>query len=230
MLLRNAAAVLVGLVLALPAMSATWAESMFDELACDFGTVPRGPTLSHHYRLKNNTGKSVTIGNVRVSCGCTAASASKSSLNPGEETTIQAQMDTSRFSGPRTVTIFVRFDAPQYEEVRLSITANTRDDLTITPETLDLGQVKPGENSPKSTRILLPAGRQDKIVEVTSDSNFVQPAVKEVKRTDGYVEYEVTAKLRSDTPAGKWYTTIWLKTNSASIPKTSVPLIIEVKP
>src|SRR5438067_792992 len=116
-MLRKTFAVMVGLALAAPALSADWAEAMFDESSCDFGAVPRGPTMYHHFRIKNNTGKAVTIGNVRVSCGCTTARALKARLEPGEETSIAAQMDTSRFSNSKTVIIYVRFDAPQYEEV-----------------------------------------------------------------------------------------------------------------
>ena len=53
-----------------PAFAATQADSMFDELSKDFGSVPRGPTLVHHFRLVNNTKGPVNIASVRVSCGC----------------------------------------------------------------------------------------------------------------------------------------------------------------
>src|SRR5947208_1655415 len=75
----------VGLVMSGPAMAATWAEATFDDLSKDFGSVPRGPTLSHPFRLVNNTKGTVAIASVRVSCGCVSASALKSTLQPGEE-------------------------------------------------------------------------------------------------------------------------------------------------
>ena len=228
MFLRNTCTVLVGLALAAPAFAATWADSMFDELSRDFGAVPRGPTVSHHFRIKNNTGKVVTIGKVRVSCDCTTAAALKNRLNPGEETAIFAQMDTIRFSGPKMVTIIVRFEDPKIEEVRLWVTANARDDLTISPDSIEFGQVKRGEVISKSVTITFLGGGQERIQDVTSDSNYVQPTVKEIKRTESTVEYQLTAKLRPDVPPGKWYTVLWMKTNTTSLSKISVPLMVEI--
>src|SRR5260370_20470181 len=115
-MLRYSCVLVLGLLAAGPA-SASWADGLFDELSKDFGSVPRGPSVSNPFRVKNNTKGDVNISNVRVSCGCTSAWAVKTHLSPGEETAIMAKMDTTRFSGPKTVTIFVQFDAPAFEEV-----------------------------------------------------------------------------------------------------------------
>src|SRR5947209_15447601 len=116
-MLRHSLVVLVGLWITLPASAAPWADGMFDELSKDFESVPRGPTLTHPFRLVNNTGRDVNITGIRVSCGCVSASVARGYLRPGEETALVAHMDTSRFSGVRTVTIYVQFDRPAYEEV-----------------------------------------------------------------------------------------------------------------
>src|SRR5437667_8844228 len=108
-------ALLAGLSLAGPAAAATWADAMFDELSKDFGSVPRGPTLSHPFRLTNQTGQPVHISGVRVSCGCVSAGALRDDLAPGQSTAILTNMDTMRFYGTRTVTIYVQFDRPQWE-------------------------------------------------------------------------------------------------------------------
>src|SRR3954466_2039174 len=94
--------VLSAALLAAGSASASWADKMFDELSKDFGSVPRGPTLTHYFRVVNNTKEPVAISSVRVSCGCTSATALKSYLKPGEETHILAQMDTNRFTGPKS--------------------------------------------------------------------------------------------------------------------------------
>src|SRR5206468_7370265 len=92
------------------ALAASWGEALFDDLGRDFGSVPRGPTLNHPFRLTNQTGQAVHIASVRVSCGCVSASAIKDELAPGQSTAIMANMDTLRFFGTRTVTIYVQFD------------------------------------------------------------------------------------------------------------------------
>src|SRR5947209_6714206 len=143
-MLRYSSVVLVALWAAGSAPAASWADGLFEDLNKDFGSVPRGPTLTHAFRIVNNTKSVVSISNVRVSCGCTTAQALKNVLNPGEETSVLAQMDTNRFLGPRTVTIFVQFDRPRFEEVRLWIRANSRNDFAVTPDILALGTIKRG--------------------------------------------------------------------------------------
>ena len=118
-MLRYSLVVLAGLWAAGPALSATWADALFEEFSKDFGSGPRGPTLSHPFRVHNNTRGPVNIASVRVSCGCVSAQALKAHLEPGESTHIVASMDTTRFTGLKTVTIYVQFDRPSFEEVRL---------------------------------------------------------------------------------------------------------------
>jgi len=151
---------------------------LFDELSRDFGSVPRGPPLTHSYRVVNNTGGPVHIAGVRVSCGCTSAAALKTDLKPGEETVILTHMDTRRFTGVKTVIIYVTFDQPRFEEVRLWIQANARDDVTVTPETIAFGQVKRG-NTPTATATVAFLGTsQWHIEEAHCESNYIQTEVK----------------------------------------------------
>jgi hypothetical protein len=216
-------------LLAVETASASWADKMFDELTKDFGSVPRGPMLKHYFRVVNNTNEPVTISNVRVSCGCTNATALKTYLKPGEETHIYATMDTTRFVGPKTVTIFVQFSSPSFEEVRLWVQANGRDDFKVGPDTLALGQVKRGSN-PSAAVVVTFYGLQDtKITEVKTESNYIHTVVKPVKTDSGENAFELKASLRSDTPAGKWYSDVWLKTNNPSLPQIRVPLTVEIE-
>jgi hypothetical protein len=219
---------LAGLMLALPASAATWAEAMFEDRARDFGSVPRGPTLTHPYRLTNNTGRMVRITSVRVSCGCVSAVAQHGVLAPGQSTAVLAQMDTRRFVGPKTVTIYVQFDQPAWEEVRLSISANGRDDVSVTPDSLAFGPVPRGAAPSRQTTVTFLSGMQ--LVNVAAESNYVQLAAKEVRRNGHETAYEVTATLRSDTPVGKWYTDVWLTTNNPSSPRIRVPLSVDIEP
>ena len=115
-----------GLCLVVPVWAGSWADAMFQERSADFGSVPRGPTLAHPFRLTNNTGRPVHISSVRVSCGCVSASAQDTVLAPGQSTAIQAYMDTRRFLGSKGVTIYVSFDQPDRAEVRLWVQANSR--------------------------------------------------------------------------------------------------------
>ena len=219
---------LAGLAAVAPVGAATWADSMFDELSKDFGSVARGPVQVHAFRVVNNTQQAVNISSVRVSCGCTSAAALKSTLNPGEETSIVARMDTSRFIGVKSVTIFVQFDRPTFEEVRLWVQANARNDFSVSPDGLSFGEVKRSATPTVSSTITF-YGTQSQITEVKSESNYVQPSVKEIKTPDGQTAYQLSAKLRADVPPGRWYTDVWLKTNNPEIPQIRVPLTVEIE-
>src|SRR5438105_14497908 len=108
-MLRYSLVFLIGLCTAGTASAATWADSMCEELSKDFGSVPRGPTLTHPFHLTNKTQQTVRIAGVRVSCGCTSASPLQTELAPGQSTTVVAEMNTRKFTGLKAVTIFVQF-------------------------------------------------------------------------------------------------------------------------
>ena len=225
---RTGLVFLVALAAVRPA-SASWADLMFQELSKDFGSVPRGPTLQHAFHLKNNTADVVHIANVRASCGCVSPSALKSTLQPGEETAVLANMDTNHFTGVRSVTVYVLFDAPHTEEVRLWVRANARDDVSVYPDTLAFGQVKRGSSPSAAVKVTFLGTPDARIVEVVPESNYVQPTLREVSRQGAEVAYELSARLRGDAPAGKWYTDVWLKTNNESMPRVRVPLTVEIE-
>jgi hypothetical protein len=206
------------------------ADGMFDELSRDFGSVPRGQIVSHPFRIVNNTKQPVHIAEVRVSCGrCSSARALQTLLQPGQETAIIATMDTNQFIGTKNITIFVKFDQPRFEEVRLWIQSNSREDVTFSPDSIAFGQVKRGTTPESKITISFLGGSPTQILEIKSESNYVKPSMKEVKRATGESVYEISAKLRDDTPAGKWYTDLWLKTNNPSMPKLRVPVTVEIE-
>jgi hypothetical protein len=227
---RYSIVLLAGLWAASPAMAGLWADALFDELSKDFGSAPRGPTLQHPFRIKNTTKSTVTISGVRVSCNvCSSANILKSKLEPGEETAVVVSMDTTRFSGVKTITVYVNFSQPSYEEVRLWVQANARDDISFSPDTIAFGQVKRGSAPAAATTVTFLGQPQAQIVEAKGESNYVQATFKELKREGSEVSYRLTAKLRSDAPVGKWFTDVWIKTNIASMPKVRVPLTVEIE-
>ncbi len=223
--------VLLGSCLAAgPAAAASWADALFDELSKDFGSVPRGPTLTHPFRVRNNTDRPVNIAGLRVSCGCVTATVRQNYLKPGEETYLLAQMDTTRFTGVKSVTIFVTFNAPAVEEVRLWVQANGRNDFSISPDTLAFGQLRRGNYPPASAQVTFYGNSEARVTGVKCDSNYVVTSPpKEVRRQDTEVVYQITARLRDDAPVGKWYTDLWLTTNTPDTPPIRLPLTVEIQ-
>jgi hypothetical protein len=202
---------------------------MFEERSKDFGSVPRGPLLSHSFRFTNKTQQPVHISGVRVSCGCVAASAAQDQVGPGQSSEIKATMDTRRFTGAKSVTIYVRFDQPQWEEVHLTVQANGRNDLTINPESMAFGRIKKGTASSASVNLTILGGSGWVVTDAQTESNYIKTSLKEVRRDSAEVSYQLTATIRADTPSGKWYSDIWVNTNDQSMPKIRVPLTVEIE-
>ena len=217
---------LVALAAAAPAQTPS---SFFEQSSHDFGSVQRGPLLTHHYRLTNNSKSAVHIAGARVSCGCVAAAPVKQDLAPGESTSIYATMDTRRFSGFKQVTIYVSFDRPMWQEVSLSIQAYGRDDMAMDAESLTFGSVSRGATSTAKMNVTLRHPNWS-VQSVSSDSAFVVPAIKEVRRTQFDVVYEVSAELKPGLPVGNWVTNLHLVTNSPVAPKITMPAGVEIRP
>src|SRR5262245_22675890 len=227
-MLRKSLMIVALLSIASQVHAQTRADGMFDELSRDFGSVPRGQQLMHPFRIVNNTNQPVRISGVSVSCNCVSTQILKNTLQPGEETAVVATMNTSIFLNTRTVTIYVRFDQPRFQEVRLWVQANSREDVQFNPGNIAFGIVKRGAK-PESKMTITFLGGSTQVTDVKSESNYVTPSMKQLKKATSESAYEITAKLRDDTPAGKWYTDIWLTTNNPSMPRIRVPVTVEVE-
>jgi hypothetical protein len=228
-MVRYSLVLLLGLCLTAPAAAAPWADRLFDELAKDFGSVPRGPALVHHFRVANTTTAPINIASTRASCGCVTAQILKNHLLPGEETAILVRMDTTRFTGARSVTIYVVFDRPSLDEARLLLSAVGRDDFTLSPDTLAFGQVRKASTGAVSTTITFYGQSPVQITDVRSETNYVRATVEEVSRKKNVVVYQLTAYLRNDAPVGRWFSDIWLKTNNTNLPQIRVPVTVDIE-
>jgi hypothetical protein len=216
------------LMAAAPVTAAGLADGMFAEQGKDFGLVPRGPTLTHYFLLTNKSDKPIHISGVRVSCGCTSATALQNTVAPGQSTAIQALMDTRRFSGHKQVTIFVSLDQPQWEEAQLFVRAYGSDELSVSPAEFTFpAKIKTGTTSTSKVTVQLTGNWQ--ILGSEADSAYVVPSFKEIRRDGVSAVYEVSADLRKDTPPGKWFTDVWLRTNQTGLPKIRIPLTVEVE-
>ena len=229
-MVRYASVLLIGLFVTGVATASSWADGMFTELSKDFGSVPRGPTLSHLFHFTNHSKDWVHVAGVRVSCGCTSATALDTDVAPGKTGAILAQLDTLLFRGSKAVTIFVTFDRPQWDEVHLLVQAYGRDDIAVTPESFAFGQVHHNTTPANTVNVSLVGNSQLQIVDARCESNYVRATVRPIRHDESEVSYQVTARLRSDTPVGKWYTDVWLRTNDPNSPRIRVPLTVDVEP
>lgn len=222
----------VGLVVTLGSAAANPAN-LFAEKVKDFGPTPRGPVVTHYFRFTNTTNQTITLGQPRVSCGCVAASVSQFTVAPGQSAAIIAQMNTTR-AGPanvtKAVTVYVPFVSPSPTEVSLRVQAVIRDDLILSPDTINLGTVRKGQTPTGQTKVTFTSDPNWKITEVTSSGAYVKADVKQESRQGSMVTYVVTATLDKDCPAGFWIADLTLKTSNPGVTSVRVPVVVTVSP
>jgi hypothetical protein len=105
----------------------------------DFGKVAHGAYVRHTFRIVNTSDSPVEITSVRRSTGGPVrARMDKSKLNPKEVGTLLVVVETPRFFGAKTVTIFVTMQTgkAQIEEIRFFITCNSDESLKLDPKIL----------------------------------------------------------------------------------------------
>jgi hypothetical protein len=213
---------------ALPAASLP--DGIFPTQHHDFGAVPQGRQLVYLFPVVNNSRRVVVFGPLRSSCGCVRARPLQTELAPGHQTAILVEMDTRRFQGVKQVVIYVPFQRPSGNEGRLSVQANSRDDILMTPDGLAFGQVRQGSAPAAGVVVTLLGSKGWQIKGYTVSSNYVSASVKLVPGEPGTVNYQVRAQLNPDIPLGTWTGEVWLKTNNPSAPWVSMPLTMVMVP
>lgn len=226
--------ILLTLAVVLSTAVSAWAGSpsdLFSEKVMDFGTTPKGPILIHYFRFTNTTKQTLTLGTPRVSCGCTSAAVSATTVAPGDSAAVIAYMDTRRIPTPnvtKSVLVYVPFNSPVQEEVTLRVQTVTRDDLMMSPDTLELGTVSKGQISKKTTKVTFMSDPNWKVTEASSTGAFVKAEFKEESRSGSFVTYEVTAILDKECPVGNWTSDINLKTSNSAVAKLRIPVNVNV--
>jgi hypothetical protein len=213
-----------------PAPAQPWVDTLFAEKSKDFGSVTHGTLLAHSFPVRNSTDQTVHATSLRVSCGCVIAEMEKPELAPGQETTIQVKMNTGRFHGDKTVSIFVGFDQPAAAEAVLQVRAHSCDDVVIQPDVFDFGRVPHGTRANVQVTVKFTGGADWQIRQATCESNHVAIKTEEVETDSDDKAYLVTASLDETLPVGKWYTEVWLHTDHPFMPRIRVPVQVEVEP
>ena len=125
-----------------------WARKIFPQgITHDFGSVPHSAELCHKFPIKNIYAVRLEIMDVRASCGCVTAKASTHTLEPLQTAYLEVNMDARRFTGPKSVSIFVTV-GPQYTSTcTMQVTANSRADVVFNPSQINFGVVPRGQAS-----------------------------------------------------------------------------------
>lgn len=78
----------------------------------DFGEIAQGRSVTNKFVISNTGKTALNIRQTKASCGCTASKPEKSTLKPGESSTIKVTFDSEGRSGEQSKTIFVFSNDP----------------------------------------------------------------------------------------------------------------------
>ncbi len=83
------------------------ARAVVEQPTVDVGKVAKGEKIEHAFKLRNAGDETLTVREVKASCGCTVASYDKE-IAAGETGEISAVVSTANFNGPiaKSVTVF----------------------------------------------------------------------------------------------------------------------------
>jgi hypothetical protein len=203
-----------------------WTDTLFTENQHDFGMVPRGVKVKHDFLMVNRLGESITIVNLRPSCGCTSGRASASQVGPGQSVVIEAEMDTRNFVGPKSTILYVTVmtASGREGEARLGVSSMILSDIVMNPGAIDFGAVSRGQSPSQVLTIDRINAPGWKFVRMVSASRAINAQLAETARTVSSVSYTLTVSLKPDAPTGFMRDEIRLISNDAEAP--SIPLMV----
>ncbi|MFO0947920.1 MAG: DUF1573 domain-containing protein [Planctomycetota bacterium] len=211
-------AVLVMTFIADQSNADSWADAFFATHDHDFGKVLRGTTLNHQFVVTNTLPNEVRIKGLRVSCGCTRATASSMRIAPGESATIDATMETAGFQGSKSVTIFVQFDRPRRAEVPLRISCVSMGNINQGSSEVDFGIVPAGKEAVKRLNVDYVGDGNWKVVGLDYGNPNLRAEIVEVSRdvSAGKVRYELIITLAGTASPGAVEDQIRIHTTDAT--------------
>lgn len=129
-------------------------EIQFVETLHAFGDIWDHEKVSHEFAFTNAGSETLTITDVRSTCGCTVPELTKKNYEPGESGIITVIFDPKNRGGNQHKTINVTTDSRKTPRVGLTITSNVAKVLDIQPTIANLGRVFKNEEKGMKVSIL----------------------------------------------------------------------------
>ena len=187
---------------------------LFEVTSHDFGDVRKGEVPEYRFKFVNRLNEPLHIRSVKSSCGCTEATASQETIQPGEEGEIVCKYKTpaTKFPGNKEASINVLFDLPQLVEKQLTVKGNITTEFSFEPKIINFGQVTEGEVAQVKVKLTSKENPRFQIKDVRSDDQIAVD-YREIRTSSAETEivsYELTATLLSSAQKGYLHGEIYL--------------------
>jgi Protein of unknown function (DUF1573) len=117
---------------------------VFDQTFHDFGIISDMLPVSFDFVFHNQGNEVLKIGNVKASCGCTAAAPTKNEYLPGEEGSIHVTFKPKGRSGHQAKSIRVNSNDPENKITNLRISSDILAAVNVEPKVFRFNEVEAG--------------------------------------------------------------------------------------
>ncbi len=192
----------------------------------NFGEVPHGTLCVHKFTITNIYDVPMQITNVRKSCSCLDYVPMDRILQPNDTAEFTVTMNTGKFVGQNTQTLYVTFGPKYVSEAVIRLQATSRTDVTLNPGAVAFGTVPQGTRAMQSVTVKYSGRSRDwKLTEVVPVQAPLDVTVTEVSRGGpfrGGVEYQVHFVLRANAPPGPIAEQVVIKTTDPTQPTVQI--------
>ena len=197
-------------------------DLQFEELSYNFGKLAQDDKARHVFKFTNKGNAELVIGEVRASCGCTAALASAKNIAPGESGSIDVTFDSRGKRGQIEKHVTVSSNDPDTPQSTLTMVGEIAQIVVVEPPFATLGNNLPkGKGADTSFRIWRDDKQAFKISRIESDSASVTASTEPVEQ-DGNPAYQVNVKLVPNAPPGRYVGVLKVFTDIPNMPQTEV--------
>ncbi len=190
----------------------------FEEINTDFGTADEGAKVDIEFPFINTSDRTITITNIKASCGCTAAQLEKKVFAPGEGESIRATFNTKGRTGTQHKTITITTDDTANPTYRVSFKGQVVSKVYIDEKLVNFGTIRQGDEMTKSFHIIDMSGENISIKNLTSAAGGLQfergepfDYTEEASGKSGRA-IPITVTIPADYPQGPVATTVAVQT------------------
>ena len=200
----------------------------------DFGMVPKGETLKAQFLVRNTGTAPLEITSVRPTCGCTVANFDKT-VPPGGSGKVEAEVDTTAFTGPIAKSILVFTNDPNNGQINLVVKAEVRSFVEVLPRNLLRLNVLQGEPAVEKVTLVSADGSDFKVTAVDTTGGPYKAEFRELPEKERIPErkgsqWEVAVTVPVDAPEGLLNYKLVVKTTQPKAPDVTLQVSGVVRP
>ncbi len=209
----------------------------FDETTYHFGSMQRGTTLSHAFKVHNVGGGPLHIEVGSTTCKCTVGDLTNNDIPPGSEGEVVLQWTAKTPPGPFRHGAVLLTDDPTQSRIELTVEGAVVESTALSPDKLYFGNVQAGETA--RAEVYLMAFLQED-VEILSrkfkEENLAEQISVEIKscekselpNPEARAGVKIVATLHAGRTLGPIYGWLSTETNLEQSPKVEIPLLANV--